>query len=378
MSQSGRHLICYDLGQVEYEDAMDIQRAFALARAEKLQKDVLLTLEHSPTVTLGRRSLPEHLLVGRDTLLAGGVHVIDSDRGGEATCHMPGQLVAYPIIKLSPDRCDVRRFVNDLEQVMIDTLADFSIRGHRLEGKSGVFIGTGSGLRKIGFIGIHLSRWISTHGIALNVNNQLALFQKIVPCGMPNAAITSVSRELRRPPSFRQVQQALIRNFGRRFGACTERGRFSLRTISVSILRRRNGDFEVLLLKRHPHRGDYWQPVTGSIERGESAAACAVRELREESGIAGRVWDLGYTHSFLFGEARPNRIPRIFQERAFWTLTDGNLPVKLDAREHCAFAWIPWRKALELVPHSGLRAAILKAVRAARASFSRNGKFFEG
>lgn len=379
MTAPSRQIISYDLGQAAYEDALQIQQAFAMARGERLQKDVLLTMEHPPVVTLGRRSRPEHLLVSREALADAGIQVFDVSRGGEITCHMPGQLVAYPIFKLSPDRCDVRQYVHNLEQVMLDTLAEFGLKGaHRVEGHSGVFLGEGRSLRKIGSVGIHMSRWITTHGIALNVCNNLDLFQKFVPCGMEGVGVTSMARELRRSPQIHQVHNALTRNFARVFGASLERGKFSLRTISVSILRRRNDDFELLLLKRHPHRGDYWQPVTGSIEPRESPTACAVRELREESGLVGQVWNLGFTHSFLFGEPRPTRIPRLFQETSFWTLVDGDAPVTLDSREHCTYAWTPWRQALDLVPHAGLRTAVLKAVKAAQASCARHGKFYRG
>ena len=379
MNPPVRHLIAYDLGMVEYEDGLLLQQAFSLARGERLQRDALLLLEHSPTVTLGRRTAPEHLLVSREWLMENGVKVFEVARGGDVTCHMPGQLVAYPIIRLSPDRCDVRRYVRDLEEILIDTLAEFSLSAHRVEGSPGIFLGEpGRNLRKIAAIGIQMSRWITSHGVALNVSNNLDLFKRIVPCGLSQCAVTSMARELRRPPPLRQVKQAFLQRFARQFDAQVERGRFSLRTVSVTILRRRTDDFEVLLLKRHPNRGDYWQPVTGSIERGESPSACAVRELREESGMSGRVWNLGYAHSFLFGEPKPTRLPRVFQETAFWTLVRGDAPIHLDEREHCTHAWTPWKKAIEIVPHAGLKVAIQKAVKAARASFASRGKFFEG
>ncbi|MBQ4334287.1 MAG: lipoyl(octanoyl) transferase LipB [Myxococcaceae bacterium] len=379
MNPPVRHLLAYDLGMVEYEDGLQLQQAFSLARTERLQRDVLLMLEHSPTVTLGRRTAPGHLLVSRERLMESGVKVFDVSRGGDVTCHMPGQLVAYPIVRLSPDRCDVRRYVHDLEEVAINTLAEFSLRARRVEGMPGVFLGEpGRHLRKIAAIGIRMSRWITSHGMSLNVCNNLDLFQKIVPCGLSQCGVTSMARELRRPPPLHVVKKAFLRHFARQFDAQVERGRFSLRTVSVTILRRSAGDFEVLLLKRHPNRGDYWQPITGSIERGESPSACAVRELREESGTRGHVWNLGYAHSFLFGEPKPSRIPRVFQETAFWTLMRGDAPIQLDEREHCAHAWKPWREAIEMVPHAGLKAAVQRAVKAAQASFAARGKFFEG
>ncbi|MDR0966585.1 MAG: lipoyl(octanoyl) transferase LipB [Myxococcales bacterium] len=379
MNSPLRHLLSFDLGMVEYEDGLLLQKAFSMARGDRLQRDALLLLEHSPTITLGRSARPEHLLLSRERFAELGVKVFDVTRGGDVTCHMPGQLVAYPIFRLSPDRCDVRRYVHDLEEIMLETLAAFSIRAHRVEGSPGVFLGEpGRNLRKIGAIGIQMSRWITSHGLSLNIANNLDLFRKIVPCGQSQVSVTSMARELRRPPPFQSVKHILTQKFAQRFGAHVERGRFSLRTVSVTVLRRAADDFEVLLLKRHPNRGDYWQPITGSIERGESPSACAVRELREESGQSGHVWNLGYAHAFLFGEPKPSRLPRVFQETAFWTLVRGDAPIQIDDREHCEHAWMPWKQALDLVPHAGLRVAIIKAVKAARASFASSEEFFGG
>ena len=221
--------------------------------------------------------------------------------------------------------------------------------------------------RKIGALGVHLSRWVTTHGFALNVSPNLSHFDLIVPCGIREAGVTSIERELGRAPSISTAKESLARNFAKRIDARIQRGRIDNRTVSVIVLRRAGQALEVLLLRRHPHRGGFWQPVTGTVERGEKPLACALRELGEETGMSGEVLPLGYVHSFLFGEPRPERTPRIFQETAFWTEVSGEKPVTLDPREHFESAWVPVSRALEMVPHVGLREGIRRAARAALA-----------
>ncbi len=366
MAQQGRNLVVYDLGTVEYEDGLVLQSAFALARRGRLKRDVLLLLEHSPVLTLGRGAEPEDIKVSREELERHGVGVFQTDRGGNVTYHGPGQIVGYPIIDLAPDRCDVRRYVRGLEDTMIGALAEFGVKAGRIEGWTGVWVGEkGKDARKIGAIGLHLSRWVTTHGFALNLTTDLSHFDFIVPCGIREAGVTSVERELGRAPSMEAMKEALARNLAKRLGANQHRGRIDQRTVSVVVLRPAGEGFEVLLLKRHPHRGGFWQPITGTVERGEKPRACAMRELREESGFQGEVEPLGYVHSFLFGEPRAERTPRIFQETAFWTLVDGRDEVRLDAREHITSEWVPIAEAVERVPFAGLKAVIRRAARRA-------------
>jgi len=199
MAQQGRNLVVYDLGTVEYEDGLVLQSAFALARRGRLKRDVLLLLEHSPVLTLGRGAEPEDIKVSREELERHGVGVFQTDRGGNVTYHGPGQIVGYPIIDLAPDRCDVRRYVRGLEDTMIGALAEFGVKAGRIEGWTGVWVGEkGKDARKIGAIGLHLSRWVTTHGFALNLTTDLSHFDFIVPCGIREAGVTSVERELGR------------------------------------------------------------------------------------------------------------------------------------------------------------------------------------
>ncbi len=205
-------------GQVPYADARVEQQRICALRAEGAVPDVLLLLEHPPVYTKGRRSEPGHLPMGEDWYRMQGIEVTDTDRGGQVTYHGPGQLVAYPIVDLGARDSDVQRFVRDLEAVMIAALGDFGIPAQIFPGLTGVWtageppiapgdlgpqrtpIGPGTlpggTARKIGSIGIHVSKGITTHGLAINVNNDLQPFEWIVPCAIDNVKMTSVGLEL--------------------------------------------------------------------------------------------------------------------------------------------------------------------------------------
>jgi lipoyl(octanoyl) transferase len=195
------HLV--DLGTVEYREAWDLQRSVAARVADGSLPDTVLLLEHPPTITLGRRTEPGEVHVPRGTDVA----IVEVDRGGKSTYHGPGQLVCYPILDLTRHGQDVRRYCRDLEQALIDTLAPFGIAGTRLEGLTGVWLERPP--RKIASIGIHLARWISTHGYALNVDLDPAPFTDwITACGLEDAAFTSMARELGRPLPPAEVKPA--------------------------------------------------------------------------------------------------------------------------------------------------------------------------
>jgi lipoyl(octanoyl) transferase len=179
-------------GVVPYLEACEAQKRLEAARQSGAIPDVLLTLEHDPVYTKGRRSGPSELPMGEDWYRMQGIEVCESDRGGLVTYHGPGQLVAYPIAGLKPYGDDVHRFVRGIERVMIDTLAELGIEAGCAEGLTGVWT---SG-RKIGSIGLHVNRGVTTHGLAINVNNDLQPFEWIVPCGIEGVQMTSVCREL--------------------------------------------------------------------------------------------------------------------------------------------------------------------------------------
>jgi lipoyl(octanoyl) transferase len=171
--------------------------------------DQLLLLEHPPVITLGRGGDKGNLLAAPDVLRSSGVRFFESERGGDITYHGPGQLVAYPILDLRPDRCDVHRYVRDLEEVMIRAASDFGLTAHRVEGLTGAWVGAD----KLGAIGVRISRWITSHGFAFNVMTDLDYFTLIVPCGISSGGVTSVSRAAGRPVGMAEATAAIVARF---------------------------------------------------------------------------------------------------------------------------------------------------------------------
>jgi lipoyl(octanoyl) transferase len=182
-----------ECGLLPYGEARSLQDQVAEARRQGEVPDTLLLLEHPPTYTRGRRSEEAELPMGTEWYEAQGIEVHETDRGGRVTYHGPGQLVAYPVISLRPLGDDVHAFVRLLERAMVGALAEWQIEAGTIEGLTGVWVG---GSRKIGSIGIHVSRGVTTHGLAVNANNDLQPFEWIVPCGIENVRMTSMSREL--------------------------------------------------------------------------------------------------------------------------------------------------------------------------------------
>jgi lipoyl(octanoyl) transferase len=178
-------------GLVPYEEAREAQRRLEKARQREEIPDVLLVLEHPPVYTRGRRSTRDELPMGVEWYEAQGIEVRDTDRGGRVTYHGPGQLVVYPIVSLKPYGDDVHVYVRRLEQVAIGALAAHGVTAETIEGLTGVWTGG----RKIGSIGVHVSRGVTTHGLAINVNNDLQPFEWIVPCGIEGCRVTSLGRE---------------------------------------------------------------------------------------------------------------------------------------------------------------------------------------
>jgi lipoyl(octanoyl) transferase len=190
-----------NLGLVPYREAWELQRSLAAAISQGAMPETVILLEHPPVVTLGRRTAEEELHIPQSA----AVEIVETDRGGKSTFHGPGQLVAYPILDLRRHGKDVKRYVRDLEQALIDTLAAFGIEGARIEGLTGVWLH--SPPRKIASIGVHISRWITTHGYALNVDLDPAPFTDwITACGLEDAAFTTMARELARPLSVDDVR----------------------------------------------------------------------------------------------------------------------------------------------------------------------------
>jgi lipoyl(octanoyl) transferase len=200
-------------GLVPYEEARQLQQRLAAQRQRDEIPDVLLLLEHPPVYTRGRRSQPEELPMGVEWYEAQGIEVRDTDRGGLVTYHGPGQLVAYPIVHLGAYDDDVHRYVRGLERVMIEALGEAGVPAQTIEGLTGVWVAQ----RKIGSIGLHVSRGVTTHGLAINVNNDLQPFEWIVPCGIEGVAMTSLARELGVEQDFDTFAQILVEKYARIF-----------------------------------------------------------------------------------------------------------------------------------------------------------------
>jgi lipoyl(octanoyl) transferase len=206
---------CLRAGLVPYEEAFALQKLIEHARRDSALPDVLVLLEHPPTYTRGRRSGPGELPMGVEWYLAQGIEVVDSDRGGRVTYHGPGQLVGYPIVSLRPYRDDVHDYVRRMERVIVASLAAFGVPAGLVDGLTGVWTPAG---RKIASIGVHVSRGITTHGFAINVNNDLQPFEWIVPCGMQHCRMSSIARETGRPQSLGIFMDVVEREFARVYG----------------------------------------------------------------------------------------------------------------------------------------------------------------
>jgi lipoyl(octanoyl) transferase len=202
------------LGRVPYARGLEIQERLVVERQQGVVPDQLLLLEHDPVFTLGRNARPENVLLSAEALRERGFSVFETGRGGDVTFHGPGQVVAYPILDLSPDRRDVHRYVRDLEEVMIRTCADYGIEAGRVPGLTGTWVGRD----KIGAIGVRISRWVTSHGLAFNVTTDLAAFDLIVPCGIRDRGPTSLARLLGREVPLGEVMDRLETHFLAVFG----------------------------------------------------------------------------------------------------------------------------------------------------------------
>lgn len=228
-----RTIICH-LGRADYEPTWALQRALQqrLATAKRAEPPeplphVLLTVEHPPVFTLGKSGDRAHLLASDDALAARGATFVPVDRGGDITFHGPGQLVAYPILDLDrlryPDGAratDIHRYLRELEEAVIRTCADYGLGAGRVPGRTGVWIGPDARgpERKVCALGIRCSRWVTMHGLALNLNTDLSFFDLIVPCGIADRGVTSLARELGRPVDEAEAAGRFIGHFAERFG----------------------------------------------------------------------------------------------------------------------------------------------------------------
>jgi len=360
-----RTLRVHRLGRVEYEDGLALMRLSgdAVRGGSPPATDHLFLVEHPPVLTLGRSAGKANVIASPEWLARKGFELHETDRGGDVTYHGPGQIVGYPVVDLS-DRPDVRRYVAALEEAMIRTCADFGVEAGRHDEHRGAWVGA----KKIGAVGVHLSRWITSHGLAFNHAPDLGHFRVIVPCGIsdPRLGVTSLAAELEaggRPvPGRVEVEDRLARHLADALGRVLAPSPGpDLRTVSVVPL---GHDGRVLLLRRSAARGGFWQQVTGRIEPGESPEAAARRELLEETGADVPVVSLGYRHAFALdpslNRVRPGDLV-IVEETAFAARLPPGFEPRL-SHEHSELAWAPPDEAAARLRFAGLRRAVRLAV----------------
>jgi lipoyl(octanoyl) transferase len=208
------------LGRLGYAEGLELQKQLVEQRKAGEIPDQLLLLEHPPVITLGvkTRNSQTNIVATPEALAAEGVDVFETGRGGDVTYHGPGQLVGYPILDLKPDRCDVHKYVRDIEEVMIRTAAAFGVKAGRLPGLTGAWVGD----EKLAAIGVRISKWVTSHGFAFNVNTALRHFDFIVPCGITDRGVTSLEKLLGRPVPMDEVEAAVETAFREVFSSAAE------------------------------------------------------------------------------------------------------------------------------------------------------------
>ena len=209
MNKEKRNLVYCDLGLIDYKDAWDLQKSVHQLRVENKIDDVLFLLEHPHTYTLGKTADKENLVSDKKYLDENKISVYDIDRGGDITYHGPGQIVGYPIINLTNWQQDTHKYLRAIEEVIIKVCAEYDLDGSRVDKYTGVWLDD----RKICAIGIKVSRWITMHGFAFNVNTDLKLFNGIIPCGITDKDVTSLNRELKKEISLNEVKEKIIHHF---------------------------------------------------------------------------------------------------------------------------------------------------------------------
>ena len=342
------------LHTVTYENGMKLQQKLVEMRQRGEIDDQLLLLEHPPVITLGRGGDETHLLATPPELTAHGVRFYETTRGGDITYHGPGQIVGYPILHLGEGNRDVRKYVTALEEVLIRTVAEYGITAARVDGRRGIWVGND----KIAAIGVRIARWVTSHGWALNVSTNLDHFRLITPCGLQGTGVTSIERETGRRVAVEEVRDVLAAKFADVFARQLVPRPETIRLIKVLV---HDGE-RVLLLHRKPERGNFWQPVTGTIDAAESPLETARREIAEETGQNGEPHPLGLTQSFMIESqyltAKGYAAPIIASEICFETRIDSRLPVKIDPLEHDAWGWFPFAEAYERIQWTDDREAL--------------------
>ncbi len=214
-SASGQACTLQSLGLVPYQQAVDLQNLLVAQRKQSEIADQLLILEHPHVITMGRNSHAENLLAGPDVLTRAGIEFHHTNRGGDVTYHGPGQIIGYPILDLREWKRDVVAYVRAIEEVIIQAVAQIGVAGKRVQGATGVWVDTPQGYAKVAAIGVHISRWVTSHGFALNLDPDLSYFRYIVPCGLtkPVTSLRALGLHVQRE----EVVEALTQSFARVF-----------------------------------------------------------------------------------------------------------------------------------------------------------------
>ena len=213
MNKETRKLVYCDLGLIDYKEAWNIQKSIHQLRVENKIDDILFLLEHPHTYTLGKSADKQNLVGDENYLSDNKISVYDIDRGGDITYHGPGQIVGYPIINLTNWKQDTHKYLRAIEEVIIQSCSEYGLNGGRVEKYTGVWIND----RKICAIGIKVSRWITMHGFAFNINTDLELFNGIIPCGITDKDVTSLNRELKTEIPLNDVKEKIIHHFNNIF-----------------------------------------------------------------------------------------------------------------------------------------------------------------
>jgi len=342
------------LHTVTYENGMRLQQKLVEMRQREEIDDQLLLLEHPPVITLGRGGDETNLLATPPELASHGVRFYETTRGGDITYHGPGQIVGYPILHLGEGNRDVRKYVTALEEVLIRTVGEYGITADRVDGKRGIWVGND----KIAAIGVRIARWVTSHGWALNVSTNLDHFRLIMPCGLQGTGVTSIERETGRRVPVAEVREILATKFAGVFARELIPRPETIRLIKVLV---QDGS-RVLLLHRRPERGNFWQPVTGTIDADESPIETARREVREETGQSAEPAPLDLTQSFMIESqylaSKGFLSPIIASEICFQTRLESSVPVRIDPAEHDAWGWFPFAEAYERIQWTDDREAL--------------------
>ena len=344
-----------NLHLVTYENGMRLQQKLVELRQEEAIPDQLLLLEHPPVITLGRGGDVRNLVAPASALESERIRYYETTRGGDITYHGPGQLVGYPIIHLGEGNRDVRKYVTKLEEVLIRTVAHYGITAERAEGKRGIWVGSD----KVAAIGVRIARWVTSHGFALNVTTNLDHFRLINPCGLHGTGVTSISQLVGREIALDEVREIVSSKFAEVFERDVVPRSESIRLVKVMM----HDGQRVLLLHRRPERGNFWQPITGSIEEGEQPRDTARRELAEETGQDGDPEPIDLEQSFMieshFLEAK-HPPPIIATETAFVVEVAAGMPIRMDTAEHDDYGWFTFAEAYERIRWSDDREALEK------------------